>query len=151
MNRMYRSLVRPVALAAFALGMAVHINAAEAPKSGATTKTGEVAKTGEARRMAARKSTYPFRGEVAAVEGQSIVLAKKSGTRPIEVSDESLIERDGTPIRLADVKPGDYLRGMLQKTDSGGESLVRASAGGKYDKPIAKASKATAKLEKAER
>jgi hypothetical protein len=145
MNRMYRPLVRRIALAAFALGMAVQINAAEAPSPGAATKTAE------ARRMAARKSTYPFRGEVAAVEGQSIVLAKKSGTRPIEVSAESLIEREGTPIRLADIKPGDYLRGMLQKTDSGGESLVRASAGGKYDKPVAKASKATAKLEKAER
>ena len=40
---------------------------------------------------------------------------------------------------------------MLQKTDSGAETLVRASAGGKYDKPVAKASKSTAKLDKAER
>ena len=39
MNRMYRPLVRRIALAAFALGMAVHINAAEAPSPGAATKT----------------------------------------------------------------------------------------------------------------
>ena len=80
------------------------------------TTPGVAAKTSETRRMSARKSMYPFRGEVAAVEGKSIVLAKKSGTRPIEVSEESLIERDGAAVRLDDVKPGDYLLGMLQKT-----------------------------------
>ena len=145
MNRIQIPSVRRLALAVLALGMAVQITAAEAPASASA------AKTSEARRMSARKSTYPFRGEVAAVDGKSIVLAKKSGTRPIEVSDESLIERDGAAIRLADVKPGDYLRGMLQKTDAGGEALVRASAGGKYDKPVAKATKTTAKMDKAER
>ncbi|MEY4691215.1 MAG: hypothetical protein RIT19_1540 [Verrucomicrobiota bacterium] len=145
MNPMHHHLIRPIALAALAVGMAVQITAAEAPTPGS------VAKTAEARRMTTRKSTYPFRGEVAAVEGKSIVLAKKSGTRPIEFAEDSLIERDGAPIRLADVKPGDYLRGMLQKTDSGGESLVRASAGGKYDKPAARATKATSKQAGAER
>lgn len=145
MNQIQNPIVRRLALALVALGMAVQINAAEAPAPGSAAKTSEV------RRMSARKSTYPFRGEVAAVDGKSIVLAKKSGTRPIEVSDESLIERDGAAIRLADVKPGDYLRGMLQKTDAGGEALVRASAGGKYDKPVAKATKTTAKMDKAER
>lgn len=145
MNLIHNSMLRPLVLASIALTLAGSLSAAEASSSGSA------AKTGEARRMSARKSTYPFRGEVAAVDGKSIVLAKKSGTRPIEVSDESQIERDGAAIRLADIKPGDYLRGMLQKTDGGGEALVRASAGGKYDKPVAKATKTTAKMDKAER
>ncbi|MEY2788903.1 MAG: hypothetical protein RLZZ34_2046 [Verrucomicrobiota bacterium] len=49
------------------------------------------------------------------------------------------------------MKPGDYLRGLLQKTEWGGVALVRASAGGKYDKPVAKTGKTTAKMDKAER
>ena len=40
-------------------------------------------------------------------------------------------------------------RGMLTQNQLGDD--LYASAGGKYDKPVAKASKATAKLEKAER
>jgi hypothetical protein len=145
MKTLQNSIIHRLALAALVLGVAGSMAAAEA------TTPGAAAKTSETRRMSARKSTYPFRGEVAAVEGKSIVLAKKSGTRPIEVSEESLIERDGAAVRLNDVKPGDYLRGMLQKTEAGGEVLVRASAGGKYDKPVAKASKSTAKMDKAER
>ena len=145
MKTLQNSIIHRLTLAALVLGVAGSMAAAEATAPGAAVKTSET------RRMSARKSTYPFRGEVAAVEGKSIVLAKKSGTRPIEVADDSVIERDGAAIRLDDVKPGDYLRGMLQKTDSGGESLVRASAGGKYDKPVAKVSKSTAKLDKAER
>lgn len=144
---MHTSILRPLALAslALALGLAGPLTAAE------VAATGSTAKVIETRKVSGRRATYPFRGEVAAVEGKSIVLAKKSGTRPIEVSDESLLERDGAVIRLDDVKPGDYLRGMLQKTDAGGEALVRASAGGKYDKPAPKTGKATAKMDKAER
>jgi hypothetical protein len=144
------SILRRFALAVCAVGV---LSSAMAAPLAAAESTAAVAtgKTSEARRMSARKSTYPFRGEVAAVEGKSIVLAKKSGTRPIEVSDESLIEREGAAVRLEDVKPGDYLRGMLQKTDAGGEVLVRASAGGKYDKPLAKSGKSAAKTDKAER
>ena len=124
MKTLQNSIIHRLTLAALVLGVAGSMAAAEA------TTPGAVIKTNETRRMSARKSTYPFRGEVAAVEGKSIVLAKKSGTRPIEVADDSLIERDGAAIRLDDVKPGDYLRGMLPKTDSGAETLVRASAGG---------------------
>ena len=145
MKTLQNSIIHRLTLAALVLGVAGSMAAAEATAPGAAVKTSET------RRMSARKSTYPFRGEVAAVEGKSIVLAKKSGTRPIEVADDSVIERDGAAIRLDDVKPGDYLRGMLQKTDSGGEALVRASAGGKYDKPVAKVSKSAAKMDKAER
>lgn len=145
MNRIHHSMLRPLALASLALALAGSTLAADSAAAGSSAKTSEV------RRASIRRATYPFRGEVAAVEGKSIVLARKSGTRPIEVSDESHLERDGAVIRLDDVKPGDYLRGMLQKTDAGGEALVRASAGGKYDKPAAKAGKASAKMDKAER
>lgn len=144
------SILRRLALAVCAAGVLSSAMAGPLVAAESTASVG-TAKTSEARRMSARKSTYPFRGEVAAVEGKSIVLAKKSGTRPIEVSEESLIEREGAAVRLEDVKPGDYLRGMLQKTDAGGELLVRASAGGKYDKPLAKSGKSGAKMEKAER
>jgi gamma-glutamylcysteine synthetase len=128
------SILRRFALAVCAVGV---LSSAMAAPLAAAESTAAVAtgKTSEARRMSARKSTYPFRGEVAAVEGKSIVLAKKSGAA----------------VRLEDVKPGDYLRGMLQKTDAGGEVLVRASAGGKYDKPLAKSGKSAAKTDKAER
>ncbi len=145
MKTFQNSILQRLTLAALVLGVAGSMVAAEA------TPLGSAVKTSETRRTSARKSTYPFRGEVASVEGKSIVLAKKSGTRPIEVTDESLIERDGAVVRLEDVKPGDYLRGMLQKTDAGGEVLVRASAGGKYDKPLAKSGKSAAKMDKAER
>jgi hypothetical protein len=145
MKTLQNSILRTLALSLVCLGVAGRLAAAEA------TVSGGAAKAGETQRIAARKSTYPFRGEVAAVEGKAIMVAKKSGTRPIEVGADSLLERDGTVIRLEDVKPGDYLRGMLQKTESGGEALVRASAGGKYDKPVAKTGKTTAKMDKAER
>jgi opacity protein-like surface antigen len=145
MNHIQHSMLRPFALATLALALAGSAIAADA------TPQVVAVKSTETRKASVRRATYPFRGEVAAVEGKSIVLAKKSGTRPIEVSGESLLERDGAVIRLEDVKPGDYLRGMLQKTDDGGEALVRASAGGKYDKPAPRTGKTAAKMDKAER
>ena len=83
MKTLQNSILRTLALSLVCLGVAGRLAAAEA------TVSGGAAKAGETQRLAARKSTYPFRGEVAAVEGKAIMVAKKSGTRPIEVGADS--------------------------------------------------------------
>jgi hypothetical protein len=92
----------------------------------------------------AHRSTYPFRGEVESADASSIVLAKKDGTRKVEVSSDSLIERDGKPIAATEVKPGDYVRGLVRKNDAGSEVLVKASAGAKPEKGTSRKAKKSA-------
>ena len=80
------------------------------------------------------RSTYPFRGEVESVEADHLLLARKEGTRRVAIGADSLFERDGKAIASNEVKPGDYVKGLLRKETGGSEVVVKATAGVRPEK-----------------
>lgn len=105
------------------------------------TLSGVPGDTAPAAGRAPARSTYPFRGEVESVESDHLVLARKDGTRKVVIASESQFDRDGKSIAASEVKPGDYVKGLLRKDGSGTEVVVKASAGVRSEKGSSKKTK----------
>jgi hypothetical protein len=105
------------------------------------TLSGVSGDTATAAGKASARSTYPFRGEVESVESDHLLLARKDGTRRVVIASESQFDRDGKSIAASEVKPGDYVKGLLRKDGSGTEVVVKASAGVRPEKGSSKKTK----------
>jgi hypothetical protein len=131
---MNTTLARLIATATSAFLLAAPMIAAEKAVSGSSPIPAQESRV-------AHRSTYPFRGEVESVDGSQVLLAKKDGTRKVEIGSETLLERDGKAISSSEVKPGDYLRGLVRKNEGGTEVVVKASAGAKPEKKSTKSNR----------
>ena len=91
-----------------------------------------------------KRDWYPFRGTVESVNttAGTIQLKKEEGQRVLHLDGKSTLSRLGKPVRLAEIKPGDYAHGKLHKNTRDEEVITD----GKFDleapKKAAKASKA---------
>lgn len=130
---MKSSLFRAV-LASLLVLSAIPGRAAEKVVGGSEASTSSASK-------APARSTYPFRGEVESVEADHLVLARKDGTRRVGITPDSLFERDGKTIASGEVKPGDYVKGLLRKEAGGSEVVVKATAGVRPEKGSSKKSR----------
>jgi hypothetical protein len=105
------------------------------------------AKSIEAEMKPAKKATYPFRGEVVSADKDAVSLArKKNGPRALVVAADSLLERDGQPVRWEDLKAGETLRGLLRKGADGKEVVVKATVGAPAEKTQAASGKTEADM-----
>lgn len=79
---------------------------------------------------------YPFRGTVGSVnaEAGTITLDGRKNDRMIKVGPDSVLEKDGQPVKLAEVAKGHYLKGLLLKDADGKEVVVKATVGPKPSK-----------------
>ena len=129
MNKSNPSKMFGAAIAACLLAtqlLAVRAHAANASEPGAPAP-------------AARKATahpYPFRGTVDAVDasGHTLQLGGKKGDRTLHVTGESVLERDGKPLKFEEIARGDYAKGLVTRPDGSREIVVKASFGGRPDK-----------------
>ncbi len=85
---------------------------------------------------AARKATahpYPFRGTIDAVDaaGRTLQLGGKKGDRTLHITGESVLERDGKPLKFEEILRGDYAKGLVTRPDGSREIVVKASFGGR--------------------
>ena len=76
-----------------------------------------------------KRDTYPYRGIISKVNGDSIVLKQKKGARTIAVAKDAKITKDGKKAKLSDIKSGGYVTGSVKKID-GKETAVSV-----YGKP----------------
>lgn len=85
-----------------------------------------------AKAPAVKRDTYPFHGTVSSVDNQAktVSLKKTQGERVLKIDSKSLLEVEGKPGLLGDVKVGNYAHGTLHKDASGAEIIVSA----KFDK-----------------
>lgn len=79
---------------------------------------------------------YPFRGTVGSIntEAGTITLDGRKNDRTIKVGPDSVLEKGGQPVKLAEVARGHYLKGLLLKDADGKEVVVKASVGPKPSK-----------------
>jgi hypothetical protein len=131
---MKTTLARILATATSAFLLVAPMNAAEKAVTGSSPAPAQESRS-------TQRSTYPFRGEVESVDGSQVLLSKKDGTRKVEIGSETLLERDGKAISSTEVKPGDYLRGLVRKNEGGAEVVVKASAGTKPEKKSTKSNR----------
>ena len=62
---------------------------------------------------------------------RTVSLVGRNSSRLVHLDGSSKLSRDGKDIALADVHTGDYLKGLVLKSD-GQETVIKASVG---DKP----------------
>jgi hypothetical protein len=76
----------------------------------------------------AKRDWYPFGGLVASVDLQAktVSLKRKTGARILRLDAKSLIEIDGRPGYLANVRVGSYAHGKLHKDAAGNEVITSA-------------------------
>ncbi len=74
---------------------------------------------------------YPFRGTIARVdiEARTVTLESRTTPRVLRIGEQSVLEKDGKPAVLTEIRSGDYLRGQIRKTEEGHETIVKAVAG----------------------
>jgi len=78
-----------------------------------------------------KRDWYPFHGTVESVNATAgtIQLKKEEGQRVLHLDGKSTLARLGKPVRLADIKPGDYAHGKLHKNTRDEEVITD----GKFD------------------
>jgi hypothetical protein len=90
----------------------------------------------------AKKSTFPLYGEVAACTDQALTIKGGQGKEDHKytMTPETKIVKDEKPATIADVKPGQWVGGFLQKNADGGVKVLKLnlSAKQKDAKPAAK-------------
>jgi hypothetical protein len=90
----------------------------------------------------AKKGTYPLYGEVVAVTSNLLTIKGGQGKedRKYAITPETLITKDGKPATTADVKPGQWVGGLLQKNLDGSSKVLKLnlSVKQKEAKPAAK-------------
>lgn len=79
----------------------------------------------------ATRSNVPFRGHVGSVDASAgtVTLSGKKKDRVLHVNDQSLLERDGKPAAIGDIRPGDSARGLISRETDGKEVLLKATFG----------------------
>lgn len=130
MNNIIKNLIRSAAVAALITGTATFAFAAETAVGSATTTVPTAASPAENAR------SYPFRGTVGTTDpaARTVSLAGKNASRLVHLDASSKLSRDGKDIALADIHTGDYLKGLVLKSE-GQETVIKASVG---EKPEAK-------------
>lgn len=132
MNNLIKHLIRSAAVAALITGTATF-----AVDTGKTSGSPTVpTATTSASATAENARSYPFRGTVGTTDpaARTVSLAGKNASRLVHLGGSSKLSRDGKDIALADVHTGDYLKGLILKSE-GQETVIKASVG---DKPEAK-------------
>jgi hypothetical protein len=83
-------------------------------------------------KVKAKRDWYPFGGIVASMDLQAktVSLKRKTGARVLRLDAKSLIEIDGRPGYLVNVRVGSYAHGKLHKDAAGNEVITSA----KFDK-----------------
>jgi hypothetical protein len=73
-----------------------------------------------------KRKNYPFRGEVyvADQEAKLLLLKGKSKNRPIKVTAETKILREGRPVTLKDVIIGETVSGSVVRGSDGVEQAI---------------------------
>ena len=134
MNNIIKNLIRSAAVAALITGTATFAVGTEATPGSPTTPTATTSKSVAATAENAR--SYPFRGTVGTTDpaARTVSLAGKNASRLVHLDGSSKLSRDGKDIALADVHTGDYLKGLILKSE-GQETVIKASVG---EKPEAK-------------
>ncbi len=79
---------------------------------------------------------YPFRGTVDAIDAadHTLQLGGKKSDRTVHVTSESILERDGKPLKFEEIARGDYAHGLVSRPDGSREVVVKAVFGAKPDK-----------------
>lgn len=79
-------------------------------------------------KVKAKRDWYPFGGIVASIDLQTktVSLKRKTGARVLRLDAKSLIEIDGRPGYLANVRVGSYAHGKLHKDAAGNEVITSA-------------------------
>lgn len=84
-----------------------------------------------------KRETYPFRGTIAAVDApaMTLLLEGKQSKRTIHLLPETRIEKDGTPLAVDAVQPGEAVGGTLRRSAEGREEAVLVRIGPKPENP----------------
>jgi hypothetical protein len=111
------SLALPGLVAAKTLGEPASKPAAKAaaPKAGAPAE------------VKAKKDTYPLYGQVVAATSNLLTIKGGQGKedRKYAITPETVVSKDEKPATLADVKPGQWVGGLLQKNLDGSSKVLK--------------------------
>jgi len=124
MKNTIQNLIRSAVFAALFTSTATFAAAADKAASESNPGVTSVAPTASSPRA------YPFRGTVGTADAtaKTVGLAGRKSTRLLHVDASTKLSRDGKDITVAELQSGDYVKGLLLKTD-GRETLVKATVG----------------------
>ncbi len=91
------------------------------PSANAADDDKKPAKKESAKKKSAKKkrSTFPFRGVVGEVDGDTLVLKYKTRDRKIKVSKDAKVTKMGKKAKLSDIKAGAYVTGQIKRSEDG--------------------------------
>lgn len=109
------------------------LRAADQPTVGAQNAT---------QKVKAKRGWYPFGGIVVStdIQAKSVSLKRKVGARVLRLDAKSILEINGRPASLTNVRIGSYAHGKLHKDAAGNEVIMAAkfdNEAPKKDKPSA--------------
>lgn len=126
MNASYSTLAALAAVLFLALPSALARPADDVP----STPSAGAAQV-EPKKKRSAPAGVPFRGTVGSVDSiaQTVTLAGKKKDRVLHVTGQTRLERDGKPVAIGEIKPGDYARGSISKDAEGHEVVLKATFG----------------------
>lgn len=129
------NLSKPVVAAIAACILVTQLVGLHAAPAGDPPQPGTPSAAAPAAGKKATTHPYPFRGTVDAVDAsaKTLELGGKKGERTLHVTAESVLERDGKPLRLEEVARGDYAKGLVTRPDGAREVVVKATFGPRPD------------------
>lgn len=122
--------------------LALALPALAAPKKAAEEPAKPAEKAAPKADAKTKKSTYPLYGEVVSCNTRTLTIKGGEGKedRKYTINADTVITKDDKPATTADVKEGQWVGGLLDKSTDGNDKVVKLnlSVKQKQPKPAAK-------------